>query len=336
MKNSKRTIKRAVMTPIGKFLNIHTKSDKPDVFIFSVGRSGSTWLMEIIHSQKEFKYSNEPLWNLQRTIRGRLLPLAPGGKYIHVEEEGEANLLEFFHLLLDDRIQVSPPWNVFSPDYSFLTQRYVVKILHGTSLINWLSGRLDIKSIFLIRHPIPRALAKTKRHGRCFVHTFMNNDYFREQYLDKAMIQGIDTILAQGTGLEKQVLSWCLENLVPLRSLEDKSWLVLTYEELVLNPMKTVDYLCEELELSDPQRMYRHIEVPSASASKELRQHLKVPKAVMDSRRQIAQRWKKEVTSRQERKMFDILKLLNIDAYSCGESLARRDLINFDDTCGWI
>ena len=58
MQNSKM---RKFVSNNAKLFNIHRSSEKPSVLIFSSPRSGSTWLQELIWSQPEFKYVNEPL-----------------------------------------------------------------------------------------------------------------------------------------------------------------------------------------------------------------------------------------------------------------------------------
>jgi hypothetical protein len=44
-----------------------------------------------------------------------------------------------------------------------------------------------------------------------------------------------ERILQTGTELEVGVLSWCLQNMVPLRDASD-DWAIIAYEQLVLDP----------------------------------------------------------------------------------------------------
>ena len=52
--------------------NVHRPDGRPNVFLFSTPRSGSTWLMELIWTQPGFKYVNQPLSLLNPRVRRHL------------------------------------------------------------------------------------------------------------------------------------------------------------------------------------------------------------------------------------------------------------------------
>lgn len=52
--------------------NCHANRLKSNIMIFTTPRSGSTWLMESIWTQKGFKICNEPLNIRDKTIRKKL------------------------------------------------------------------------------------------------------------------------------------------------------------------------------------------------------------------------------------------------------------------------
>lgn len=328
----KRAVKDGVKRPIGRLLNVHRPSGKPDVFIFSVGRSGSNWMMEIIQSQREFRYSNQPFWRLQETGYARLLPPPPEGEFITLDDVDEARLLKFVQSILEGRLQVRPPWNVFSRDYSFVTSRSVLKVLHATSLIDWFCGHFNIYGLFLLRHPIPRALSMSDLGWKDSIHAFLHNESFVADHLDPEMVELAERIEQGGTERERHVVSWCLENLVPLRGLGKRDWSWIAYEELVLNPIKTIDWLCETLNLSQPERMYRHVGLPSRSSSQELRELLGASQLESPGRIRLISRWKKHLGIDEESDLMGILKVFGIDVYAGGSVLPRRDVLHFADT----
>ncbi|MGH8501120.1 MAG: hypothetical protein ACREVE_01355, partial [Gammaproteobacteria bacterium] len=53
-------------TLIKYLCNFHRQGSKPNIFIFSTPRSGSTWLMELMLTQRGFKSCSEP-FNLRFT-----------------------------------------------------------------------------------------------------------------------------------------------------------------------------------------------------------------------------------------------------------------------------
>lgn len=331
MKLARRAIKDAVKVPIDICANRHRPSGESNVFIFSVGRSGSNWLMELIYSQPGFKYCNQPLWNPNSTIYGHLVPRVPHGKFIHVDGEDEQKLYRYFTLLLSGKIHVRPPWNVLSEDFSFRTSRYVVKIIDGTPSIEWFVARFDIKSVFLIRHPLPRSLSMVERGWPHSVEAFLSDSYFVDRYLTPAIVEECRAILDSGSDLLKNVLSWGLENLASFRSRNRGKWITLTYEELVANPVNVIECLCRDLDLPSPERMYQHIGLPSRSSSAELRSRLQGDGQSDSQRIALLKRWRQHVGAEEERLAFQILDMLEIDAYSYGSLLPRADLLRFED-----
>lgn len=139
--------------------NLHKRGKKPDVFIFSMPRSGSTWLMELIWSQSGFKYINEPLdlgydWickysgingfqeYYENDISKKLV------KYISDFSEGSSNFLN-----------PSP----FRKHHKFYTNRVVFKIIHATDLyIDDILSSINSKGVFLIRHPFDVSLSRKR------------------------------------------------------------------------------------------------------------------------------------------------------------------------------
>ncbi len=55
---------------IKSFLSLHKPDGSPNTFLFSLPRSGSTWLMELIQTQPGFKTCDEPLDLRNPFVRG--------------------------------------------------------------------------------------------------------------------------------------------------------------------------------------------------------------------------------------------------------------------------
>jgi hypothetical protein len=236
---------------------------KRPILIFSTRRSGSTLLMEAIHSQKEMNYSDQPLDLGKYHPYRKYLPKRRFNKFISLEPEEEKILGDYFQRLFTGRIRVLSQWNFFRPGYSFTVDRMVVKILNGKPLIGWFAENFDVDIVYLLRHPIPTALSVMRRNWENTAEIFLSDDNFTERYLGKEKTNECHRILEYGTRLQKFVLEWGLENYVPLSNLVEPSRTTITYEELVARPAQICQLLATALDLSAPERMSQRLDRPS-------------------------------------------------------------------------
>jgi hypothetical protein len=319
-------VKSLAKEAIVKVANIHRKGTKKDIIVFSGRRSGSTWLMDLLYSQPGMKFCSEPLY-LSRWNRHKLkLPRKEDSKFIDLTKKEEMILESYFNAILNGSIQVSPPWNIREKGYSFFTNRYVVKICNGLSLINWFEKKFDVYIVYSVRHPISNALSIINLTWRDTAGAFLNNRFFVENYLDDTQLKYTKSIKKNGSLLQKFVLEWTLENLIPLRIIkkEKKDWIVLTYEEMVLNPEKIVDLLYNRLNLEDKEIMMNAINRPSRTATMESAKH--IDEKNIDF---ILKRWEEKVSDKEEEEAFEILKVFEIDIYKYGSFLPDSSFLNF-------
>lgn len=319
-------VKSVIKEVIVRFANVHRTGLKKDIFVFDQRRSGSTWIMQLLSSQPGIKYSAEPLYLPRWNFYKQKLPQRQDSKFMHLEISGEKILKRYFSGILNGKIQVSPPWNIFDKDYNFFTNRSVVKICNGLSLINWFEENFDIQIVYLVRHPISTALSIINQGWPDTAGAFLNNKFFTETYLNKRQLEFAKDIKRYGSRLQCLVIEWCLENLVPLRSLQKRSndWIVVTYEELVMNPEKVIDILCEKLDLEDKNKIKKKIFQPSMSVDKLTHQHIE-----SKNNEYLLKRWKDRVSEREERQVFKILKRFGIDAYNYGDFMPCSSLLHF-------
>jgi hypothetical protein len=127
-------------------------------------------------------------------------------------------------------------------------------------------------------------------------------------------------ILDTGTKLERGVLSWCLQNAVPLREAAD-DWTGVSYERMVLDPRPVVKRLAEKLELSKPERMMCRLTIPSALKSKSNKETQHVLEGRTRRRSWLVEKWRKQVDESDERRVMGTLERFNIDVYTQGEVL---------------
>ena len=302
-----------------RFSNVHTPSGAPNVLIFTTPRSGSTWLMELVTSQPGFKHCNEPL-NLRHPDVRRGLGI-DSWETLYARRS-DARVTRYFADLASGRLKTLNP----SPrdrTHRLFTRRTVFKVLHGgEERIQEIADAVDGRVIILLRHPIPVSLS---REVLPRLETFVASDY-ADLVGDDALASARE-IISEGSDLERGVLDWGLQNLIPLRN-RRPDWLVVTYEQLVLDPRPILDRLVEHLELSDLDRLYAGLEVPSHTVKKSDAETSELLHGDVDEAeraRELVGRWRRRVTAEEEERAMAVLERIGVDAYRGGELLPTAD-----------
>lgn len=298
---------------ISLLTNVHRQNDKPNVFLVSTPRSGSTWLMELIACQPGFKPCSEP-FNLRNPLVRKHLGI---NEWEDLYQNDSTKLIENYigrfctgHLRFKN---LSPRRR----NYRLFTNRMAFKILHGCEdRLDWFCDSFNGRIAYLIRHPIAVSLSR-EVYPR--LHTFLKSDYRRHFTVEQ--LKKAEMIITSGTRLEQGVLSWCLQNSVPLRE-ATSDWAIITYEQLVLDPESCIGYLVEKLDLPKPELIINRLNVPSASVSlSSSRTQRALKQNYFDNRRWLIEKWKEKVSDADEYQAMKILNVFNIDIYEYNEYL---------------
>jgi hypothetical protein len=163
---------------------------------------------------------------------------------------------------------------------------------------------------------------------------FLKSSYYREQYLTSEQYKAIVEIVEKGDEFQKGIVSWCFENLAPLQITDNKDWLFITYEELLLNSEKCCYTMAEKFELERLDIMLEAVNAPSANIAMSKKDTLNILQDTDEERRKsnLVTKWKSKVSEQQEREAFNILDLFDIDAYSFDRFVAHSRFLNHPDT----
>ncbi len=300
---------RGLKHAVKSMSNIHRPDERSNVFLFSTPRSGSTWLMELIWTQPSFKYCNQPLSLFNPLVRKHLGTDRWEALY---ESDFTPTLERYFRAFCEGRLQFANP-SPLRGHYRPVTHRIVFKEIHGCAdRINWFRDTFDARIAYLIRHPIAVAISSEQFPLLdAFLETEYRNHFSHEQ------LSLAHRIATAGSPLERGVLSWCLQNAVPLRESSD-DWAVVTYEQLVVDPAPVIDELAAKLELPAPDRMRDALAVPSVNVrikSSEETQHLLFETGV-DRRPDLVNKWRRKVDADEEARAMEILEAFDLNVYT--------------------
>lgn len=292
--------------------NSHRQGAKPSIFIFSTPRSGSTWLMELMLTQKGFKACNEP-FNLRMTEIADTLGIHDWNSLYsdNALPKIERHINSFSNGELRVAFKNRYPWQRY---YRLFTNRMVFKILHaGHEKIDWFVRTFDAQVVYLIRHPLPVALSR-KELPR--LSTFIDSEYSR-YFTDQQIIEA-KRILADGSHIKKAVLDWCLHNATAIKRHMDKV-IFITYEQLVMNPEPVVNALSRQLGLDDATRIFDKITAPSGSVNQSTKETASALAAKSGKAKTwLIEKWRADIEADKEKELMEILDVFGLDIYKSG------------------
>lgn len=223
---------------VGAFLTDRTAGPEDVVFISGSGRSGTTWVAEVVNHRGDRRYLFEPLHPEEvRASRGfgaarYLRPGADGGAAGRLLERIVAGR---FRSVWADRFNTRLRY-----------RKRLVKEIHANLLLPWLARRFPgLKIVWILRHP----LAVAASQGRMEEGFPANPEaLLADEKLMADHLEPFREVLATAEApAERRAAIWCAQQLVPLRGLAPADAHVLFYEHLVTRPDRELTRLSEYL-----------------------------------------------------------------------------------------
>lgn len=321
------SISRRARLLVKSWSNIHRPGPLPDVFLFATPRSGSTWLMEIIASQPGFKYFDEPLNPRRENVQyGGLFP---DFESLMPDAGRDEEIVSYIKELQAGRHgYMNPP--PFRRNHRFFTDRIVFKIHEVEHLMDRVVRECNGRFLYLLRHPIANSISRTVQPR---LESFLRSSWHDDLIGDAARTVEIRRLARSGTPLQRALVSWCYENLHTLKN-PNPSRLVVTYEELVLNPIRACELLMNVLELTSRAAMLASFERPAINIKMSHAETLAAMASTdaVGRRVRLVTKWQQRVTPTQIAETAQVLSTFHIDAYDPAEPLARPAWLHFSDT----
>ena len=198
------------------------------------------------------------------------------------------------------------------------------RVVNGICVIDWFGTHFDIDIIYQIRHPIPFSLSVIGRGWGNVARAYLENERFCSEHLDAELVEFGWRVMEHGTPLQRYVLEWCLENIQPLRLFQQRPWLTLTYEEIVLRPKEISELICSRLGLPDPERMREVVLEASRTTTQHSRRTIreKGSDALVD-------KWMREIDPSDAAKVGEVLQAFGIWTYEALSTWPHPELCHF-------
>jgi sulfotransferase family protein len=305
---------------IAKNNNIHLPDGRPDIFLFSSPRSGSTWLLELILTQPGYKPSDEPFNLRVSAINKHLLSKGINDWHGLYNKKNTQIIEDYLQGIRQGAIGITNPF-FYKNHNRIITRSVIFKILHACEdRANQISDSMNAKKIYLIRHPIPVSLSR-KQLPR--LNAFIESDF--KTQLTTEQFQYSTEIINSGTDLQKNMLDWCIQNSVILNQIND-DWSLITYEQLVLDPEPVIKNLTANLNLPYPKLIRKQLKI----ASNSTHQSDKTTQGVLENRESeqsknwLVNKWKDKISTEDEEAIMSMLNIFNIDVYKKGDALPDK------------
>jgi hypothetical protein len=303
-----------------KVFHRHNKS-LPDIYIFSLPRSGSTLLAEILNTDPETKTASESFAmnkDNMHILRKYFKEAFLSERYTDISSYEFRSMISYFSALSEGKTWNAYYWSdLLTRHHQLHTSRTLFKTHKMTYHFDDLMRHFENDfGIYLMRHPIAVSLSRIRMGWSTYIEQY-KHALKLTGFISNELIQTIETIQNEGTALEKQVLSWCLENAVYLNNKLQKTMpenvITVFYEDLILNPKKTLLTICSRTRLEFHPDMLKMIARPSSGiihSQKDVKKEI-----LARNNLYLVNRWKQEVDGHSLLRIESMLHKFGYDFY---------------------
>ena len=264
------------------------------IFLAGSGRSGTTWVSDIINYKNEYRYVFEPFHPEKVEICRHF----SHKQYLRPEDRRE-EFLDPAQTILSGALRSRWADRFHS---RFVSQRRLIKDIRANLMLGWIRANFpEMLMIFLLRHPCAVANSKIKLGWKPDINDLLSQKELVEDFLEPFE----DEMRSAKTDFERHVFSWCVENYVPLAQLKRGEVYLAFYENLSENPKDEVGRLFAFMGKDFDESIFERMKKPSLLSREG--------SAVVSGER-LADNWRKHVTTAQLERTIEILRLFGLDA----------------------
>ncbi|HVD44873.1 MAG TPA: sulfotransferase [Rubrobacter sp.] len=266
------------------------KGDHRDsVFLAGSGRSGTTWLSEVINHSGGYHYVFEPFNPARVGAFGHFR----SKQYLRPDDTRE-EFLKPASLALTGALKSS--WTDRF-NRALVARRRLIKDIRATLLLGWMHANFPgMPIILLLRHPCAVVASRLALGWKDNLSETMEQRELVEDFL----LPREEEILAAKDDFERHLFLWCIDNYVPLKQLRPQEVHLTFYENLLARPEAELQSLFASLGEDFDDRVYRRLRRPSPLSRKN------TPCPSLEG-------WRTGVSANQLERTIEILGLFGLD-----------------------
>lgn len=299
------------------FTRVRVGISKQTILIASVGRSGTTWLGNILSSLNGYKLLNEPLRPddpSSHEARHRHRP------YVDPNEPAPA-IRQMLEDAFTGQVFASHKWD-FKSDGRFgmlfehlFNQSVVVKSTRSLRILPWIHRNFDLKgTVILVRHPCA-VISSMLRSGGWGYDQLLEEDIspFKQavghqapDYLADRFKPAIEDAV---TNAEILAHMWALDYQIALQhhqQTEGQFTHLMTYEEMLIQGQSSIEALCTYLGEKPNEEMMAQLNQASRTASSQFS-----PENTLEQ----LQKWKRHLSDETIKAILSVTQMYDIGVY---------------------
>jgi Sulfotransferase family len=264
------------------------------VFVAGSGRSGTTWLVDLLNADRSYRVIFEPLTFRLGALGGRQLP-----RYVRPSTR-DPELTATVERILLARFK-STQWTARGNDRLFSTRR-IVKDVQSNLRLAWMRESFPpFPIILIIRHPCAVAASRDRLRNVRPIDEFLEDSRLVEDHLAPLAEQ----LTRLESPFEVEIARWCIETHIPLKQMAEGLELeVVLYEQLVSNPSQVLEPVFNRLGRKPPAALVDRLGVPSLTAYR--------PDAPLPSTARAVDEWQERVTDEQLQRALELVDLFGL------------------------
>jgi hypothetical protein len=303
----RRQINTRAIQPFYSQLYIDYNADyRNSIFLAGTGRSGTSWVSDIINYKREYRYIFEPFY-----IYG--VDICREFKYIQYlrPDNQDTYFIEAAKEILYGTIR-----NKWADQYHrrFISNKRLIKDIRANLLLKWIHTNFpEIPINLLLRHPC--AVAKSQLRGKSWpadLEVFLTQEALMEDFLNPFKRE-LET--AQ-TDFEKHIVRWCIQNYVPLKQFVSGEIHVAFYENFCEEPEQEIDKLFSFLGKEYDEAVFAKLRKASPVTRED---------SAVISGGSLIDSWRQKITDEQTRRAVEILSLFGLDEIYSQDSMPNVD-----------
>jgi hypothetical protein len=287
--------KRLVLTFCSKFYRNKNRDVGNSILIAGTGRSGTTWLANIIASQKPCRIMFEPFHSEM------VMGFRPFHYFQYMRPAQDNNeLYEYCHNLFTGNIK--DKWIDRHIDH-LNPQHRLIKDIRANLFLKWISDNFpQVPILFIMRHPCAVILSRMKLDWA--TDTDIAPLLEQTSLVDDFLSDKMEVIHRSQTDEEKHAVLWCISHLVPIQQFIGSSLNAIFYENLCLHPEIEIPKIFRAINHDYDDSVFEVIKQPSTTTVRS--------SAILTGENRVG-RWKKDLSSKQIDNVLSVVEKFGLD-----------------------
>jgi hypothetical protein len=273
----------------GLYVDLARGNHRRTVFLAGTGRSGTTWLSELVNHDRRYRNVFEPFY----PGKGTEFVNFRSKQYLRTGDRREEFIAPARRLLAGESRSL---WT--DRGGALVARRRLVKDVRANLLLGWMAETFPgMPIVLLVRHPGAVVSSRLALGWRDNLSETMGQKDLVEDHL----LPMEREILAARDPFERHLFLWCIDNYVPLRQFPPGGLHLCFYENLLLEPEPELRHLFAFIGRDFDERVLRRSGRPSPTSRRGA------------SRGHPVDGWRRWMSGRRLERTLEILGLFGLD-----------------------